>query len=83
MLVGLEEGEIIERDVYLPFSCIVCFALLCLGETAATEVATTAESAETVISLTVLVETLAFSVPEADLGDASTALMGAISCVSV
>ena len=54
-----------------------------LGETAATEVATTAESAETVISLTVLVETLAFSVPEAGLGDASTALMGAISCVSV
>ena len=53
LLVGLEEGEIIERDVDLPLSCIVWFALLRLEETAATGVATAAESAEIVISLTV------------------------------
>ena len=28
LLVGLEEGEMIERDMDLPLSCIVCFALL-------------------------------------------------------
>ena len=77
-MVGLEGGEIIKRDVDLPLSCILCFALLCLKETAETGVATAAESAETVISLTVSAATMAFSVPE---GDASTALMGAISCV--
>ena len=80
-LVGLEEGEVIERDFDLPLSCIVWFALLRLEETAATGVATAAESAETAISLTVLAATSAFCGPEAGLGDASTTLTGAISCV--
>ena len=53
MVVGLEEGEVIESDLDLPLSCIVCFVLLCLEETAATGVATAAESAEISISLTV------------------------------
>jgi len=30
LLVGLEEGEVIDRDLDLPLSCIVCFVLLCL-----------------------------------------------------
>ena len=77
LLVGLEEGEIIERDFGLPLSCIVCFALLCLEETAATA----AESAEIAISLTVSAATSAFCVPETEtiLRDASTALTGATS----
>ena len=81
LLVGLEEGEIIERDLDLPLSCIVCFALLCLEETAATGVATAAGSAEMAISLTVSVAASVFSLPEASFGDVSTALMGATSCV--
>ena len=44
-LVGLGEGEVIERDLDLPLSCIVCFVLLCLEETAATA----AETAEIAI----------------------------------
>ena len=28
-LVGLGEGEVIERDLDLSLSCIVCFVLLC------------------------------------------------------
>ena len=79
LLVGLEEGEIIERDFGLPLSCIVCFALLCLEETATTGVATAAESAEIAISLTVSAAMSAFSVPETILGDASTDLTRAIS----
>ena len=75
-LVGLEEGEVIERDLDLPLSCIVCFVLLCLEETAATGAATAAGSAEIAISLTV---SAAFCVPETILGDASTALTGATS----
>ena len=80
-MVGLQEGEIIERDVDLPLSCIVCCALLFLEETAATGVATAAESAEIATSLTVSTATSAFSVSEASLGDASTALTGAVSCI--
>jgi len=77
LLVGLEEGEVIERDLDLPLSCIVCFVLLCLEETAATA----AESAEIAISLTVSAATSAFCVPETEtiLRDASTALTGATS----
>ena len=78
-LVGLEEGEVIERDLDLPLSCIVCFVLLCLEETAATGVATAAESAEIAISLTVSAALSAFGVPETILGDASTDLTRAIS----
>ena len=63
LVVGLEEGEVIESDLDLPLSCIVCFVLLCLEETAATGVATAAESAEIAISLTVLAAMSAFSVP--------------------
>ena len=76
-LVGLGEGEVIKRDLDLPLSCIVCFVLLCLEETAATA----AESAEIAISLTVSAATSAFCVPETEtiLGDASTALTGATS----
>ena len=76
-LVGLGEGEVIERDLDLPLSCIVWFVLLCLEETAATA----AESAEIAISLTVSAATSAFCVPETEtiLGDASTALTGATS----
>ena len=81
LLVGLEEGEIIERDLGLPLSCIVCFALLCLEETATTGVATAAESAEIAISLTVSAAASVLRVPEVSLGDASTALTGATSCV--
>ena len=74
-LVGLGEGEVIDLDLSL--SCIVCFVLLCLEETAATA----AESAEIAISLTVSAATSAFCVPETEtiLGDASTALTGATS----
>ena len=79
LLVGLEEGEIIERDLGLPLSCIVCFALLCLEETATTGVATAAESAEIAISLTVSAALSAFGVPETILGDASIDLTRAIS----
>ena len=79
LLVGLEEGEVIERDLDLPLSCIVCFALLCLEETATTGVATAAESAEIAISLTVSAAMSAFSVPETILGDASIDLTRAIS----
>ena len=79
LLVGLEEGEIIERDFGLPLSCIVCFALLCLEETATMGVATAAESAEIAISLTVSAAMSAFSVPETILGDASIDLTRAIS----
>ena len=75
LLVGLEEGEVIERDLDLPLSCIVCFVLLCLEETAASA----AESAEIAISLTVSAAMSAFSVPETILGDASTDLTRAIS----
>ena len=71
-LVGLGEGEVIERGLDLSLSCIVCFVSLCLEETAATA----AESAEIAISLTV---SAAFCVPETILGDASTALTGATS----
>ena len=80
LLVGLEEGEIM-RDFGLPLSCIVCFALLCLEETATTGVATAAESAEIAISLTVSAAASVLRVPEVSLGDASTALTGATSCV--
>ena len=77
-LVGLGEGEVIERDLDLPLSCIVCFVLLCLEETAATAAESAATSA---ISLTVSAATSAFCVPETEtiLGDASTALTGATS----
>ena len=81
LLVGLEEGEIIERDFGLPLSCIVCFALLCLEETAATGVATATESAEIVTSSTVSAAMPAFSVPGASLGDVSTSFTGAVSCI--
>ena len=63
----------------LPLSCIVCCALVCLEATAATGVATATESAEMATSLTVSAATSAFN--EASLGDASTALTGAISCM--
>jgi len=78
LVVGLEEGEVIESDLDLPLSCIVCFVLLCLEETAAT-VATAAESAEIAISLTVSAALSAFGVPETILGDASIDLTRAIS----
>ena len=77
LLVGWEEGKIIERDVDLPLCCNVCCALLCLEEIAAMGVATATESAEITTSLTMSAAMLAFSVPEASLGDASTALRGA------
>ena len=56
-LVGLGEGEVIERDLDLSLSCIVCFVLLCLEETAATAAESAATSA---ISLTVSAATLVF-----------------------
>ena len=65
----------------LPLSCIVCCALLCLEETAATGVATATESAEIVTSSTVSAAMPAFSVPGASLGDASTSFTGAVSCI--
>ena len=79
LVVGLEEGEVIESDLDLPLSCIVCFVLLCLEETAAMGVATAAESAEIAISLTVSAALSAFGVPETILGDASIDLTRAIS----
>ena len=78
LVVGLEEGEVIESDLDLPLSCIVCFVLLCLEETAAT-VATAAESAEIAISLTVSAALSTHGVPETILGDASIDLTRAIS----
>ena len=76
-LVELVEGEKIVRDVALPLSCIICCALLYLEEIAAMGIATPTESAEMATSFPVS----ALSVPEASLGDASTALTGAVLCI--
>ena len=59
LFVGLEEGEVIERDLDLPFSCIVCFFAVHRGDSSDGS----CDSCKVGGVLTVLAAMSAFSVP--------------------